>query len=158
MVSIITDREKLIEKTGFTVANSYRFLYWSLLALVTVGLDNNLNTPLLSLPLASDFFATDFKNQTKVCIASRLVSTVQIEVWQHPFFSYTFSTSSVVCSAFVQGILKCFAECQYLVSRVRKKRMPAVNTALAKNGARPANIGCSSLSALVLGWTSPINL
>ena len=39
-----------------------------------------------------------------------------------------------------------------------KKRMPAVNTALAKNGARPANISCSSLSASVLGKTSPIEL
>ena len=39
-----------------------------------------------------------------------------------------------------------------------RKRMPAVNTALAKNGARPANIGYSSLSALVWGWTSPIDL
>ena len=31
----------------------------------------------------------------------------------------------------------------------RTKYMPAANNALAKNGARPANISCSSLSALV---------
>ena len=39
-----------------------------------------------------------------------------------------------------------------------EKGMPAVNTALATYGAGPANIGCSSLSTSVWGWTFPIDL
>ena len=39
----------------------------------------------------------------------------------------------------------------------RQERHTA-NNALAKNGAGPANISCSSLSAFVWGWTFPIDL
>ena len=40
---------------------------------------------------------------------------------------------------------------------IHKKKGRTANNALAKNGARPANIICSSLSALVWGGTSPID-
>ena len=90
MVSVFAHGEKLFEKTGFTIATVIAFNIRVYLCLVKVGLDNNLNSPLLSLQLASDFFVTDFKNQTEVCIAFRLTVKPQIEVWQNSFFDYAF--------------------------------------------------------------------
>ena len=75
------DREKLFERACFKVVSSHLFLYWNLFGFCYSGVGQQFE---YSTPFAPAgfwlFFATDFKNQTKVCIASRLVSTAQIEV------------------------------------------------------------------------------
>ena len=87
--------------------------------LVTVGLDNDLNTPLLSLLWASDIFCYRLLNQTGNGIAFRLTDNFLDWRVAESLFRLCHLDSSSVCGAFVQGILQCFAEWQHLVSRAQ---------------------------------------